>query len=89
MVWTPFMYTTEAAPHYRLAMGVNLGLLGGAVILAVVLKLVLEKENRILARLDNNELSEHDLRKLEKMGRLEGLTLAQAKQQWRGFRYTI
>ena len=87
--WTPFMYTAESAPHFRLAMGVNMGLIGSAAILAVVLKLVLEKENRQLARLDGNELSDYDLKNLGKIARLEGISLVQARQQLGGFRYTI
>jgi hypothetical protein len=83
------MYTAEAAPHFRLAMGVNMGLIGSAAILAVILKLVLEKENRQLASLDSDVLSENDLKNLEKMARSEGVSLAQARQQLRGFRYTI
>jgi hypothetical protein len=73
-------------------MGVNIGLISSAAILAVVLKLVLEKENRQLAIMDGSdgkELSERDLANLERMARLEGISLTQAKQQWSNFRYTI
>lgn len=49
-VWTPFLYPLGQAPFYRVALGVNVALLAVAVACGVVLRVVLERQNRELER---------------------------------------
>jgi len=50
-IWTPFTYNNTDAPHYVVAMGVNIGLTALAAVCGIILKFYLEKENRQLARM--------------------------------------
>lgn len=88
-IWTPFTYSDADAPYYRVAMGVNVGLTGMAGICAILLRIVLEKQNRQLARMDSvdGELTEGDMEKLRKTAEMEGISVAAARQLQKGYRY--
>lgn len=60
-------------------------------ICALTLRLLLERQNRRLERLDDAgaTLTEGDLKKLELTAEAEGLTMAEARNLQRGFRYVI
>lgn len=90
-IWTPFTYRTQDAPYYRPAIGCCIGMQCIAAICAVILKFMLERQNKRLARLDdsNAELTERDMRKLQLTADVEGVTLAEARALQKGFRYVI
>lgn len=62
-----------------------------AAISAITLKLLLEKQNKRLARLDDADaqLTEKDMKKLEMTAKIEGVTVAEARSLQKGFRYVI
>ena len=90
-IWTPFTYTQSSAPHYHLAMGIVIGLLAVCAALAVVLRFMMQKMNRELDRLEdeNVELTEKELTKLRKTAEIEGISMAEARQLQKGYRYII
>ncbi|TKA23607.1 hypothetical protein B0A50_07441 [Salinomyces thailandicus] len=90
-IWTPFTYDEGPNGQYREAMGINVGLVGIAGIGAVLLRFILEKENKQLARLEDSdaELTEKDIRKLNKTAEMEGISVAAARQLQKGYRYMI
>ncbi|KAG8161297.1 hypothetical protein KVR01_009561 [Diaporthe batatas] len=90
-IWTPFTYKTKDAPHYRPALGICIGLQVLAAVCALALKLLLEKQNAQLARMENSDaqLTERDVKKLEKTAQVEGVTVAEARALQKGYRYII
>jgi MFS family permease len=88
-IWTPFTYTDKSAPYYRVAMGVNVGLTALAGICAVILRFYLQYQNRQLDRMENMdaELTNKDIRKLERTAEVEGIDIAAARQLQKGYRY--
>ncbi|KAI7242232.1 permease of the major facilitator superfamily [Hortaea werneckii] len=88
-IWTPFTYSPGPDGHYKVAMGINIGLVGMAGIGAIILRIILEKENKQLARLEDEDatLTEKDIRKLNKTAEMEGLSFAAARQLQKGYRY--
>jgi len=90
-IWTPFTYTDSSAPHYRPALGINIGLLAVAGICALLLKYILEKQNKQFARLENEDsvLTEKELAKLRKTAEVEGIDIAAARSMQKGYRYMI
>lgn len=90
-IWTPFTYRTEDAPYYRPAIGCCIGLQCIAASCALALKILLERQNKRLARLDNAdaELTERDMRKLQMTAEVEGVTVAEARALQKGFRYVV
>lgn len=88
-IWTPYTYTSKDGPHYLVAMGVNIALVGAAGIGAIVLRIMLQHENKRLARLDSEdaELTPKDMLILQKTAEVEGITVAEARQLQKGFRY--
>ena len=90
-IWTPYTYLDDSAPAYRPALGVVMGLLLIAVAGAVVLRFMMQKMNRELERLENEDvvLEGKELEKLRKTAEFEGIDLATARQIQKGYRYII
>lgn len=90
-IWTPFTYRTADAPHYRPALGICIGLQVLAAVCAFALKTLLEKQNAQLARMENSDsqLTEGDIKKLEKTAQVEGVTVAEARALQKGYRFVI
>ncbi|KAK5085352.1 hypothetical protein LTR05_004636 [Lithohypha guttulata] len=90
-IWTPFTYRAVDRPHYRLALGINIGLMIVATICGVTLRFILTNRNRRLERLENEDvaLSEKDLAKLRKTAEVEGIDIATARRMQKGYRYMI
>ncbi|KAK4540334.1 hypothetical protein LTR36_009291 [Oleoguttula mirabilis] len=87
-IWTPFTYTASSKPYYRVAMGVNVGLTAMSAVCAVVLRIILERDNKRLARMENAdaELTERDLAVLQKTADMEGISIAAARRLQKGYR---
>lgn len=87
-IWTPFVYKP---PHYRAAFAMNIGLQCLAAICAIVLRIVMTRQNNRLARLENEdvELSEADMARLRKTAEVEGIDIATARRLQKGYRYMI
>jgi hypothetical protein len=93
-IWTPFTYISAPegeTSYYRLALGIDVGLLVVAAIGAIILRSMMVKMNRELDRLEdtNVQLTEKELAKLRKTAEVEGIDLATARQVQKGFRYII
>lgn len=90
-IWTPFTYQTKDAPYYRPALGVCIGLQILAAACALALRILLERQNKRLARMDDAgaALTERDMKKLEVTARVEGISVEEARRLQRGFRYAI
>ncbi|KAF2772476.1 MFS general substrate transporter [Teratosphaeria nubilosa] len=90
-IWTPFTYSTKEAPYYREAMGINIGLTALAGICAVLLRFYLQYQNKQLERMENADvqLTDKELRPLQRTADLEGINLAAARQLQKGYRYMI
>jgi len=90
-IWTPFTYRAQDAPFYRPAIGCCIALQCLAAGCAFALKVLLEKQNARLERLDNadSQLTDRDVKRLEKTAEVEGLTVEEARSLQRGFRFVI
>lgn len=90
-IWTPFTYTDSSAPHYRMALGIVIGLMCGAAISGTGLRFYLARENKMLERMEgaDAELKEKDVKRLQKTAEVEGVDLGAARQLQKGFRYVL
>ena len=90
-IWTPYTYTDASFPHYRPALGVVIGLMAAAGIAGTVLRFYLVRQNKRFERLENadTELTERDMKKLQKTAEMEGVDVATARQLQKGFRFAI
>lgn len=90
-IWTPFTYKTEDAPFYRPALGICIALQCVAAICAVALRVLLEKQNKRLARMENAdaELTQADIKRLERTAQVEGVTVAEARALQERYRFLI
>jgi hypothetical protein len=90
-IWTPFTYVDEPGGHYRLALGIVVGLLVVSACGAVTLRFMMQKMNRELDRLEDENvmLTEKELARLRKTAEFEGIDLATARQLQKGYRYII
>lgn len=90
-IWTPFTYREQDKPHYRLALGICIGLQVVAACMGLLLRIVLTKQNKRLERLENEDipLSERDMAKLRKTAEVEGIDLGAARRLQKGYRYQI
>lgn len=90
-IWTPFSYYDSSEPYFRPALGIVIGLFVVAGLGAVVLRSMMLKMNRELARLEDTDtlLTEKELEKLQKTAELENIDIATARQLQKGFRYMI
>lgn len=90
-IWTPFTYRAKDAPYYRPAIGCCIALQCMAAISAITLRILLEKQNKRLARMDDadGQLTEKDVKRLERTAKVEGVSVAEARILQKGFRYVI
>ena len=90
-IWTPFTYNDPTETYYRLALGIVLGLLAVCAILAVVLRIMMQRMNKKLERLENDDvvLTEKEIAELKKTAEIEGCDIVTARQLQKGFRYII
>jgi hypothetical protein len=90
-IWTPFTYRKQDEPHYRLALGICIGLQVVAAVMGVSMRIKLTRQNHRLERMENEDtpLTERDLAKLRKTAEVEGIDLAAARRLQKGYRYTI
>jgi len=90
-IWTPYTYYNASKPHYRPALGACIGMQIVGLICALILRWYLTKQNHYLAKLelDDTQLTEEDVRKLEKMAEFEGINIATARQMQKGYRFMI
>lgn len=90
-IWTPFTYRTQDKPHYRLALGICIGLQVVAAFMGVCLRIKLQRQNARLERMENEDtpLSDRDLQKLQKTADVEGIDIAAARRLQKGYRYMI
>jgi hypothetical protein len=88
-IWTPYTYRVQDAPYYRLALGVCIGLQTVGFLAALTLKIMLDRENKRLDRLENEDatLTGEDVRKLQKTAAVEGVDLAEARRFQKSYRY--
>ncbi len=70
---------------------INIILMVLAMICGLTLRWYLQRQNKELARLENEniQLSERDMRKLQKTAELEGLDISQARRLQKGYRYML
>jgi hypothetical protein len=93
-IWTPFTYFPKDAPHYRVALGVCVGLEVLALGSCVVLRWYLQRQNRELERLEREVvgqggLSDEEVRKLERTADVEGVDVGKALELRKGYRYML
>lgn len=90
-ICTPFTYFDNSAPYYRPALGIVIGLFVASAAGAVLLRFMMVKMNRELARLDDTDtlLTEKELVRLRKTAELENIDIATARTLQKGFRYII
>lgn len=90
-IWTPFTYRDQDKPHYRLALGICIGLQVVAACMGLLLRIVLTRQNKRLERMENEDtpLTERDMQKLRKTAEIEGIDLAAARRLQKGYRYQI
>ena len=90
-IWTPYTYQKTFNNHYFEAMGVCIALQVIGACCGVGLKLYLEMQNRQLARMENEDtqLTDKDIKKLQKTAEFEGIDIAAARQLQKGFRYMV
>lgn len=90
-IWTPFTYFPSSAPHYRPALGVCIGLQILSLVCFVGMKFYLERQNKQLERMENedSQLTEKDMKKLRKTAEAEGIDIAAARVLQKGYRYMI
>ncbi|KAK0784837.1 hypothetical protein LTR48_001955 [Friedmanniomyces endolithicus] len=90
-IWTPFTYNDSQAPHYVIAMWINIALVVMAAIGACVLRWLLTRDNNRLARMADGDatLTEADMAHLRKTAELEGIDVATARQLQKSYRYVM
>jgi hypothetical protein len=90
-IWTSFTYRPHDAPHYRPGLGIAAGLLVMAFIFANVLRWYLQRQNKALAELENEDstLSPERLAALRRTAEVEGLDIGSARAMQKGYRYMI
>ncbi|KAF2712820.1 permease of the major facilitator superfamily [Pleomassaria siparia CBS 279.74] len=90
-IWTPFTYWPSSAPHYRPALGICIGLEFLALACFVAMRFYLQHQNRQIARMEDmdQQLTNRDLRKLQKTAELEGVDVETARDMQKGYRYML
>jgi hypothetical protein len=90
-IWTPFTYNSSDKPYYRTPMGINMGLVGIAGITAIMMKFILEYQNKQLIRMETEdaELTDRDMKKLQRTAEIEGIDIASARMLQKGYRYVV
>lgn len=89
-IWTPYTYAYDP-PHYRPALGCAIALQVLALVCAIILRFYLQYQNKQLERMENSdaELTERDMRKLQKTADFEGIPISAARALQKGYRYMI
>ncbi|EXJ65463.1 hypothetical protein A1O7_01804 [Cladophialophora yegresii CBS 114405] len=89
--WTPFTYYKSQGNHYPVALGICIAMQVLAGICGLLLRLILARDNRRLARLENEDvqLNERELARLHKTAEVEGIDLAAARRLQKGYRYML
>jgi hypothetical protein len=90
-IWTPFTYFPSSSPHYRPALGICIALEGVALACFVGMRWYLTRQNRELEKLEmgEEELSDRELRRLEKTAQIEGMSVDAVKVLRKGYRYML
>lgn len=90
-IWTPYTYLDRETPYFYTGIGICIGLIAISGILMTVLRLMLIRENKRLAAMENEDvpLTQKQLQSLEKTAQVEGVSIAEARALQKGFRYTI
>jgi hypothetical protein len=90
-IWTPFTYRDQDKPHYRLALGINIGLQAIAAVMGVLMRIKLTKQNKLLEKMESEDrqLTGAELEKLRKTAEVEGMDIAAARRLQKGYRYMI
>ncbi|KAH9822038.1 Major Facilitator Superfamily [Teratosphaeria destructans] len=88
-IWTPFTYSPQDAPYYREAMGINIGLTVFTGVCAIILRFYLQYENKQRERMEDVDvqLTEKEIRRLQRTADMEGIDIAAARQLQKGYRY--
>ncbi|KAJ5112775.1 hypothetical protein N7532_000820 [Penicillium argentinense] len=90
-IWTPFTYRDEDKPHYRPALGLNIGLWLVTAACFVFMFFSLTRENKRLDRLEDEDvpLSAEDFAKLQQTAEVEGVDIATARRLQKNHRFVI
>lgn len=90
-IWTSYTYFKEQGDRYPVALGIVIGLMTISGIGGIWQRQILVRENKRLANLDDEDyvLDEKETKRLQKTADMEGIDLATARQQRKGFRYLI
>ncbi|KAH6951268.1 major facilitator superfamily domain-containing protein [Ilyonectria sp. MPI-CAGE-AT-0026] len=83
-VWTAYLYTDASKPRYVLAMTVNSGFALGVIILAMTMRIILQRANK---KLDSGA-DVADIMKGEAQAQIEGLSEEDRAARRAAFRYT-
>ncbi|KAL4887641.1 major facilitator superfamily domain-containing protein [Aspergillus karnatakaensis] len=87
-VWTPFTYRERDSPHWRLALGIVVGLLTVSAVLSVVLRGVLVRINRRFDEREREMEGVEGRRVVDEKGEME-VGVQRQSQGTRSFRYPI
>ncbi|KAB8221581.1 major facilitator superfamily domain-containing protein [Aspergillus novoparasiticus] len=85
-IWTPFTYSSSEAPYYKTAFGISAGLQIIAAGLALWLRFLLVRENKLLARFEDEKavLPETEMDKLRQLAIVEDVDIDTARELRRG-----
>lgn len=85
------MTMADFSRYYRPALGMNIALQIVGFGAALTLKIMLERENKRLDRMEDEDvaLTEADLTKLRRTAEFEGIDIAAARRLQKGYRYVI
>ncbi|KAL9108757.1 MAG: hypothetical protein Q9227_006553 [Pyrenula ochraceoflavens] len=88
-IWTPYTYRDQDKPHYVLALCVCIALQVLAFLMALLLKIILTRQNKQLDRLEDEDvqLTDREMRKLQKAAEFEGIDVATARRLQKSYRY--
>lgn len=90
-IWTPFTYYESQGKHYPVALGICIGLQALAACMGLLLRMILQRQNKRLERLEdeNAQLSDREMAKLRKTAEFEGIDIAAARNMQKGYRFMI
>lgn len=90
-IWTSYTYFGSQGDRYPVALGIVIALMVLSGIGGTFQRMLLVKANKRLAHLEDEDsiLSEKEMRQLQKTAETEGIDIATARQQQKGFRYLV
>ncbi|PSS05244.1 MFS transporter [Coniella lustricola] len=95
-IWTPFTYRSQDAPYYRPALGICIGLQIVAFVCALALRLVLQRQNKRLAQLEEQATHSNAAARRYTQGQqgapaseMTEITDVEARHLQKGFRYIL